>query len=162
MLRMTRHHAAVVLLLGLSSIATVGAQRGAPKATLEVDLVVAVSGDERLHPWAMDRPGASFESATEVKAGQPAVAQARVRGCTPGASSGLCDVVVQYTVTGPDGSTFRQEPAKPIEAGKPAPALLLTLSKDDRPGLYTVATLVRDSNARRLVRAERIFGLRIE
>lgn len=149
------------LLCLVSVIALDGAQRGVPRSLLEVELVIALADDEQLRDWAMDAPGASFDSATEVRPGQPAIAQARVRGCMLG-ESGRCDVVVQYTVTAPDGTTVRHEPARPVEEGKSAPTLRLTLSKTDQVGLYRVAAVVRDSHARRVVRTERIFGLRVE
>lgn len=158
---MVRHHVVLALLLGVAPSIAIAEQRGVARPTLEVELVVAAADDDQLRRWATDQPGALFETLTEVRAGQTAIAQARVRGCMPG-DSGRCSVTVQYVATGPNGQTFREEAARPLEVGKPAPALRLDLSKTDEVGLYKVVTFVRDLNAKRIVRSERIFGLRLE
>lgn len=157
---MSKGASVLMLLLGLLPV-TLAAQRGAVRSLLEVELAIANGDDERFREWALDRPAASFDSVTEVKPDQLVTAQARVRGCLPG-PSGRCDATVQYVITGPDGQTFREEAARPVEEGKPAPALRFTPARTDQAGLYKVVVVVRDAHARRIVRTERIFGLRID
>lgn len=63
---------------------------------------------------------------------------------------------------GPTAGRSGKSRARPLEAGQPAPALRIALSATDKAGLYRVAVQVRDLHAKRMVRAERIFGLRLE
>ncbi len=60
------------------------------------------------------------------------------------------------TRTGPFGLL------QPLADGKTALPLRFTMTATDKPGLYRVVATVRDLNARRTQRPERIFSLRID
>jgi hypothetical protein len=134
-------------------------QAGRARRTFEAELIMAAADDDRLKEWAADRSGVALESLTEFRPGQPVVAQARVRGCDPG-DVGRCDVTVQYAVYGPDGQVYHQAAAQRVDAGQPAANLTWTFSNTDPTGLYRVVVIARDLNAKRIIRTERIFGLR--
>lgn len=148
----------LVFILLLAGISAAGAAAQAAPPALELELVVATRDDDRLRQWASGSPGVSLETVTEVRASETATAQARIRGCQPDAR-GRCALTIQYVATGPDGQTLARLPAQAVEAGAPPPALRLTFSDANPTGLYTVVAMVRDLNAKRMVRTERIFGL---
>lgn len=151
-----------VLLLALT---TAGAAPQVPPSmrqasTLDTDLIVATRDDDTLRFWTEWRPGATLETVTELRPDTPAVAIVRVTGCM--VVDGRCDVNVDYVVTRPDGSVYREAKLLPVDGGKVAPPLRFTMSASDPPGLYRVTATIRDLNARRVQRPERIFSLRVE
>ncbi|MCA1583205.1 MAG: hypothetical protein LC791_00040 [Acidobacteria bacterium] len=149
----------VLAMVGCLATVAVAEQSARSRRVLETELVMANADNAPLQQWATSQPGAEFETVTEFRPGQPVIAQARVQGCDPG-DSGRCQVTVQYTVYGPDGNVYRTAEARPAEMGKPAPSLHLTFADTDVVGLYRAVTIVRDATAKRMVRSERVFGLR--
>ena len=78
------------------------------------------------------------------------------------ADAGKCNVNIDYSIYRPDGTVFRELKLQPVEEGKGVPSLHFTLTAADPAGLYRVVATIRDLNARRTHRPERIFSLRIE
>jgi hypothetical protein len=129
-------------------------------SNLQSDLIVATREDDTLRGWLDWRPGVTLDTVTELRPDAPAFAIARVSGCL--ADGGSCRVNVDYTIYKPDGSMYRELKLQPVEQGKMVPSLRFTLTAADPAGLYRVVATVRDLNARRTQRPERIFSLRIE
>jgi hypothetical protein len=131
------------------------------RTKLEVELIVADKESDELRRWAMGDAGVALETDTEVRPGDPVIAQVRIRGCQPGAGA-KCELTVQYAAYGPDGRVIHELKAQRVEAGQPAAALRFSLSASDAAGLYRVVAIVRDMNAKQMIQAERVFGLRLE
>jgi len=129
-------------------------------SNLQSDLIVATREDDTLRAWLEGRAGVTLDTVTELRPDTPALAIARVSGCL--ADAGRCRVNVDYTIYKPDGSVYRELKLQPVEEGKTVPSLRFTLTASDPPGLYRVVATIRDLNARRTQRPERIFSLRIE
>jgi hypothetical protein len=131
------------------------------RAKLEVELIVADKESDELRRWAAGDVSVALETDTEVRPGDPVIAQVRIRGCQPGAG-GKCDLTVQYAAYAPDGRAIHELKAQRVEPGQPAAALRFSLSASDAAGLYRVVAIVRDMNAKQMIQAERVFGLRLE
>jgi hypothetical protein len=129
-------------------------------SALETELIVATSDDATLRQWAEWQPGVMLDTVTELRPNAAALAIVRVRGCQVEYSK--CGVNVDYTIYRPDNSVYKEAKLQPVENGRVAPPLTFTLTASDPPGLYRVVATVRDLNARRTQRPERIFSLRIE
>jgi hypothetical protein len=151
--------AGVILATVMALVAPWATGAGQPRPPLIIELVIAAGSDARLEQWALHQ-GAELETVTEFRPGQPVVAQARIAGCDPGDRQ-RCDVSVQYVVHGPGGTVYHQEPSRPAETGTPAPAMRFAFTDADPAGLYRIVVTVRDLNAKRLSRVERIVGLRV-
>lgn len=127
---------------------------------LETDVIIATRDDETLRHWSEGRPDVTVDSVTELRPGTPAQVVVRVTGCL--ADAGACNVNVDYTIYRPDNSVFKELKLQPVENGKTPPPLRFTLAASDPAGLYRVVATIRDLNARRMQRPERIFSLRID
>lgn len=159
---MTRTAVLAAFALALLSIA-VSAQTPPSmrqKSVLDSDIVVATQDDPALRAWAEWRAGATFETVTELRPGAPAFAIARVTGCM--VEYGKCNVNVDYTIYRPDNSVYKELKLQAVENGQLAPRLNFTLGAADPAGLYRVVATVRDLNARRTQRPERLFSLRLD
>jgi hypothetical protein len=158
---MIRHFAlALALPLTITSALAQMPPSARKVSNLETDLIVATREDDTLRGWLEGRAGVTLDTVTEVRPGTPAFAIARVTGCM--ADGGRCNVSIDYTIYRPDGFVYREVKLQPLEQGKMPPTLRFTLEATDPPGLYRVVATVRDLNARRTQRPERIFSLRID
>lgn len=154
---------ATALALALPSLVEVSAQTppSARKASaLDTELIVATRDDDTLRQWSEWQPGVTLDTVTELRPNTPALVIVRVTGCQIEFTK--CNVNVDYTIYRPDNSVYKEAKLQPVENGRTAPPLKFTLTASDAPGLYRVVATVRDLNARRTQRPERIFSLRIE
>ena len=102
-------------------------------------------------------PTAPIEHDTEVSRTETVTVVVNIQKCEPG-SSGACQATADIVTRRPDGSVHSETKGLSLANGRGTTTL--ALKPDDVTGVYTVEATVRDPNARRFAKAERIFGVK--
>ena len=80
-----------------------------------------------------------------------------LQGCQPDAS-GTCRATADIVTQKPDGTVHSETKGVALTGGRGTATLALTPT--DVTGVYTVVATVRDPEARRVARSERLFGVK--
>ena len=98
-----------------------------------------------------------IEHDTEVSRTETITAVVDIQKCEPG-RSGKCEATADLMLKRPDGSTHSE--MKNISLATLRGTATLALKPDDATGIYTLIATVRDPNARRVAKPERLFGVK--
>jgi len=99
----------------------------------------------------------TLEHDTEVSSAETVTIIVSIADCQKD-EKGACNASADLVVNRPDGRVHTE--VKGVSLNQRRATAPLKLTADDPLGLYTVVAIVRDLNARRFGKAERIFGLR--
>ena len=102
-------------------------------------------------------PGAEIDHDSEVARTERVRVVVSIQGCQPNAA-GACEATADVVAHRPDGSVHSEMKNIALSTGRGLATL--SLKPDDVTGVYTVEATVRDPNARRVAKAERLFGVK--
>jgi hypothetical protein len=94
---------------------------------------------------------------SEVARDETVTVVVTLQGCQPDAA-GTCRATADIVTQKPDGTVHSERKNVPLTGGRGTAALALTPT--DATGVYTVIATVRDPEARRVARSERLFGVK--
>jgi hypothetical protein len=98
-----------------------------------------------------------IEHDTEVARGESLTIVVTAQGCEKDAT-GACSIAADVVTLRPDGSTHSEVKSLSLASGRATAPL--GFAPDDTTGLYRVVATVRDLNARRFAKVERILGVK--
>jgi len=102
-------------------------------------------------------PAAEIDHDSEVARTETVRVVVSIQGCQPNAA-GVCEATADVAAHRPDGSVHSEMKNIALTGGRGLATL--GLKPDDVTGVYTVVATVRDPNARRVAKAERLFGVK--
>ena len=102
-------------------------------------------------------PAAEIDHDSEVARTEMVRVVVSIQGCQPSAA-GACEATADVVASRPDGSVHSEMKAIALTTGRGLATL--SLKPDDVTGVYKVEATVRDPNARRVAKAERLFGVK--
>ncbi|MGH9172778.1 MAG: hypothetical protein ACRD1H_00405 [Vicinamibacterales bacterium] len=98
-----------------------------------------------------------IEHDSEVARSEAVTVVVTIQGCQAG-SSGACNASADVVAYKPDGSVHSEMKNVSLTSGRGTTTL--TLAPTDATGVYKVIATVRDLNARRFGKTERLFGVK--
>jgi hypothetical protein len=99
----------------------------------------------------------AIEHDSEVARSEAVTVVVTIQGCQADAT-GVCNATADVVAYKPDGSVHSEMKAITLAAGRGTAAL--KLAPADVTGVYKVVATVRDLNARRFGKTERLFGVK--
>lgn len=102
-------------------------------------------------------PTAEIDHDSEVARTELVRVVVSIQGCQPNAA-GVCEATADVVAYRPDGSVHSEMKNIALASGRGMATL--SLKPDDVTGVYKVEATVRDPNARRFAKTERLFGVK--
>jgi hypothetical protein len=147
--------AALTYLLGHTSGDLVTLQPfAAQRDVLKAEIAVARQTAAEIEKTPLTQ---AVEHDTEVARGDTLTVVVNAQGCEKDAK-GLCNISADVVAYKPDGGVHSEIKALSLNRGRATAPL--TFAAADGTGLYRVVATVRDLNARRFAKVERIFGVK--
>jgi hypothetical protein len=100
---------------------------------------------------------AEVEHDSEVARSEKVTVVVTIQGCQ-GNPAGVCEAAADVVAYRPDGTVHSE--LKNISLASGRGMAILELKPDDVTGVYKVEATVRDPNARRVAKADRLFGVK--
>jgi hypothetical protein len=147
--------AALAAIVGLSlESGTVRQGFAAQRDVLKAEIAIATQPASEIEKLPLMH---AIEHDTEVARGEALTIVVSAQGCEKDAR-GACNISADVVTLRPDGSEYATVKALPLGGGRATAPL--TFAAADVTGLYRVVATVRDLNARRFAKVERIFGVK--
>ena len=102
-------------------------------------------------------PTAEIDHDSEVARTEMVRVVVSIQGCQPN-PAGVCEATADVVAHRPDGSVHSEMKNIALTTGRGLATL--SLNPDDVTGVYKVEATVRDPNARRFAKTERLFGVK--
>ncbi len=149
------HMAAILALIALVALPRASDQ-ATPSLSQKREVLRAEVAITTL-PAAEIAAAKAIDHDTEVARSEPITVVVTIQGCQPDAR-GACNASADVEAQKPDGSVHSEMKNITLNSGRGTAAL--TLAAGDVTGVYKVVATVRDLNARRFARTERLFGVK--
>ena len=153
---MVSFHLVVALVLGFLQAAPAPSQPSLSEKRNVLQAVVAIT---TLPPGELMKtpPTTPIEHDSEVAKTETVTVVVTIQGCQSSPAGG-CQATADVVATRPDGSVHSEMKNIPLASGRGIATLVLKSA--DVAGVYKVEATVRDPIARRVAKAERLFGVK--